>query len=198
VEEARTRRKYVIAHCHTDDGARRCVEAGIRSIDHATMVTDATARLIAESGCTYTVPTLAVVHQITESGAAAGMPPESIAKIKDVLGQMLGSIEACRRAGVKIGLGTDIFGTDFHDMQANEFRYRLDVDKPIDILRSATSINAEIMQRAGELGVVAPGAKADLILVDGDPLEDISVLERFRTHLPLIIKDGEIIRRTLQ
>jgi len=96
------------------------------------------------------------------------------------------------------GPAPDIFGTDFHDMQANEFRYRLDVDRPIDILRSATSINAEIMQRAGELGVVAPGAKADLILIEGDPLKDISVLERFCTHLPLIIKDGEIIRRTLQ
>lgn len=198
VEEARTRRKYVIAHCHTDDGARRCVEAGIRSIDHATVVSDATARLIAESGATYTVPTLAVVHQVTECGAEAGMPPESIAKIKGVLGQMLGSIESCRRAGVKIGLGTDLFGTDFHYLQANEFRYRREVDQPIDILRSATSINAEIMQRAGELGVVAPGAKADLILIDGDPLADITVLERFRTHMPLIIRDGEIIRRTLQ
>lgn len=198
VEEAGRRRKYVIAHCHTDDGARRCVETGIRSIDHATVVTDATARLIAATGSTYTVPTLAVVHQITESGAAAGMPPESIAKINGVLDQMLGSIEACRRAGVKIGLGTDIFGTDFHDLQANEIRYRTEVDKPIDILRSATSINAEIMQRAGELGVVTPGAKADLILVDGDPLKDISVFERFRTHMPLIIKDGEIIRSALQ
>jgi imidazolonepropionase-like amidohydrolase len=197
VEEARTRRKYVIAHCHTDDGARRCVEAGIRSIDHATVVSEATARLIAETGSTYTVPTLAVVHQITEYGAAAGMPPESIAKINGVLDQMLRSIETCRRAGVKIGLGTDIFGTEFHDMQANEFRYRLDVERPIDILRSATSINAEIMQRAGELGVVAPGAKADLILVDGDPLVDVSVLERFRTHMPFIMRDGEIIRHTL-
>jgi hypothetical protein len=67
VEEARTRRKYVIAHCHTDDGARRCVEVGIRSIDHATTVSDATAKLIADSGTSYTVPMLAVIHQVTES-----------------------------------------------------------------------------------------------------------------------------------
>jgi imidazolonepropionase-like amidohydrolase len=194
VEEAGTRRKYVIAHCHTDDGARRCVEVGIRSIDHATIVSDDTAKLIAESGSTYTVPTLAVVHQVLESGAAAGMSPESIAKIDGVLGQMHASIEACRRAGVKIGLGTDIFGTDFHDLQANEFRYRAEVDKPIDILRSATSINAEIMQRKGELGVIAPGAKADMILLDGDPLADLTVFERYRTHMPLIMKGGRVIR----
>jgi imidazolonepropionase-like amidohydrolase len=173
------------------------VEAGIRSIDHATMVSDATAKFIADSGTSYTVPTLAVIHQVTENGAAAGMPPESIAKVKGVLEQMLASIEACRRAGVKIGLGTDIFGTDFHDMQANEFRYRADVDRPIDILRSATSVNAEIMQRKGELGVIAPGAKADMILLDGNPLHDLSVFERFRTHMPLIVKGGEIIRNDL-
>jgi imidazolonepropionase-like amidohydrolase len=198
VEEARTRRKYVIAHCHTDDGARRCVEVGIRSIDHATTVSDATAKLIADSGTSYTVPTLAVVHQVTESGAAAGMPPESVAKIKGVLKQMLASIEACRRAGVKIGLGTDLFGTDFHDMQANEFRYRAEVDHPIDILRSATSVNAEIMQRKGELGVIAPGGKADMILLDGDPLQDIAIFERFRTHMPLIVKGGELVRNQLR
>lgn len=197
VEEARTRRKYVIAHCHTDDGARRCVEVGIRSIDHATNVSDATAKLIAASGSTYTVPTLAVVHQILESGPAAGMPPASVAKVAGLLDQMHVSVEACRRAGVKIGLGTDIFGTDFHDMQANEFRHRSAVDRPIDILRSATSINAEIMQRQGELGVIAAGAKADLILIDGDPLKDIAVLERFATHMPLIVKGGAVMQYAL-
>jgi imidazolonepropionase-like amidohydrolase len=198
VEEARTRRKYVIAHCHTDDGARRCVEVGIRSIDHATTVSDATAKLIADSGTSYTVPTLAVIHQVTESGAVAGMPPESVAKVKGVLERMLASIETCRRAGVKIGLGTDIFGTDFHDMQANEFRYRAEVDRPIDILRSVTSINAEIMQRKGELGTIAPGAKADMILLDGDPLQDIAIFERFRTHMPLIVKGGELVRNQIR
>ena len=107
---------------------------------------------------------------------------------------MLASIEACRRAGEKIGLGTDIFGTDFHDMQANEFRYRAEVDRPIDIMRSGTSVNGEIMQRKGELGVIAPGARADMILLDGNPLKVISVFERFRTHMPLIVKGGELIR----
>lgn len=195
VEEAESRRKYVIAHCHTDDGARRCVDLGIRSIDHATSISDETARLIAATGKTYTVPTLAVVHQIMESGAAAGMPPESRAKIVGAKDTMLAGIESCRRAGVKIGLGSDIFGTQFHDMQSNEFRYRSEVDKPIDILRSATSINAEIIQRKGELGVIAPGAKADMILIDGNPLEDIAIFEKYRSHMPLILKGGEVKKR---
>jgi imidazolonepropionase-like amidohydrolase len=197
VHEAETRRKYVIAHCHTDDGARRCVETGIRSIDHATHITDDTAKLIAKSGKTYTVPTLAVIQQILESGAEAGMPAESRAKADGALESMLRTIETCRRAGVKIGLGTDIFGTEFHDMQANEFRYRSEVDKPIDILRSATSINAEICQRQGDLGVIAEGAFADMILLESNPLEDITIFERFRTHMPLIVKAGEIKRNEL-
>jgi imidazolonepropionase-like amidohydrolase len=197
VDEATTRRKYVIAHCHTDDGARRCVEAGIRSIDHATHVTDATARLIAASGSTFTVPTLATIHEILEHGAEAGMRPESIAKTGGALEQMLASIEACNRAGVKIGLGTDIFGTAFHDFQSKEFRFRREVDQPIDILRSATSINAQIMQRQGELGAVVPGARADLILIDGNPLTDITVFEQCATRMPVIMKGGKFHRRQL-
>lgn len=197
VEEAERRRKYVLAHCHTDDGARRCVEVGIRSIEHATQISDTTAGVIAASGSTYTVPTLAVIHQIMEHGPAAGMPPESVAKVQGLREQMLASIESCRAADVKIGLGTDIFGTDYHDYQANEFRYRAEVDQPIDILRSATSINAEIMQRKGELGVVAAGARADLIVLETNPLEDITVFERFRTEMPLILKDGEVKRLEL-
>ena len=163
--------------CHTDEGARRCVETGIRSIDHATEISAETARLIAESGETYTVPTLAVVRQITDFKEEIGMRPESVEKIQGVYELMLSSIENSQRAGVKVGMGTDIFGTRYHDLQASEFRYRSDVDKPIDILRSATSINAEIMQRKGELGVTAADAKADLIVLDESPLDNIAIFE---------------------
>ena len=197
VTEARTRRKYVIAHCHTDEGARRCVETGIRSIDHATEISPETARLIAESGETYTVPTLAVVRQITDFKEEIGMRPESVEKIQGVYELMLSSIENSQRAGVKVGMGTDIFGTRYHDLQASEFRYRSDVDKPIDILRSATSINAEIMQRKGELGVIAADAKADLIVLDESPLDNIAIFEKFETHMPIIMRGGDLKRQNL-
>lgn len=196
VQEAETRRKYVVAHCHTDDGAQRCAETGIRSIDHATHVRDDTARKIAAAGA-YAVPTLAVVHEIMECGAEAGMGPESLAKIAGVKDQMLASIEACRRAGVKIGLGTDIFGTEFHDYQASEMRYRSEVDRPIDILRSATSVNAEIAQLEDEAGRIAPGHRADLILLNGNPLDDVSIFERYRSEMPVIIKGGEFLKNEL-
>ena len=197
VEEASARRKYVIAHCHTDDGARRCAEVGIRSIDHATQISDATAMLIAEKGKSYTVPTLAVLHQVTAHGAAAGMPAKSIAKVDGLIGNMLASIEACRRAGVGVGFGTDIFGEDYHHFQSNEFRHRAEVDRPIDILRSATSTNAEIMQRRGELGVIAEGAFADMIVLDTNPLRDITCFERSEKELSLIMRGGELVKNHL-
>ena len=153
--------------------------------------------MIAATGVTFTVPTIAVVRQITDHWRETGMREESAEKIKPVLGQMMRSIETCRRAGVKIGMGTDLFGVDFHHLQSSEFRYRAEVDKPIDILRSATSINAEIMQRKGELGILAPGAKADMILIDGDPLTDITIFEKHQTHMPFIMKGGDIMKNTL-
>ena len=95
---------------------------------------------------------------------------------------------------MKIGLGTDIFGTEFHDMQASEFRYRSEVDSPIDVLRSATSINAEIAQCGDMLGQIRPGYGADLIVLDGDPLKDLSIFERYRTSMPIIMRGGRMIR----
>ncbi|MDP6810350.1 MAG: amidohydrolase family protein [Kiritimatiellia bacterium] len=196
VEEAETRRKYVIAHCHTDEGAQRCVDVGIRSIDHASEVSDETARNIAAGG-SYTVPTLAVVQEIMESGPEAGMPPESVAKIEGMLDQVYASIEACRRAGVKIGMGTDIFGTEYHDMQASEMRFRSEVDQPVDILRSATSVNAEIAQLDGETGRIEAGLSADLIVLENNPFNDLSVFERYREEVSLIVRSGDVIKNQL-
>ena len=71
------------------------------------------------------------------------------------------------------------------------------MDKPIDILRSATSINAEIMQRKGELGVIAADAKADLIVLDESPLDNIAIFEKFETHMPIIMRGGDLKRQNL-
>ena len=196
VEEAATRGKYVIAHCHTDDGARRCVEAGIRSIDHATQVSAETAALIAGAGLC-TVPTLAVLHQLATAGERSGMAPSRRAKTAGMLKSMLASIETCRRAGVRVGLGTDLFGTEFHEMQSGEMRYRADVDTPIDILRSATSVNADIAMLGSTLGQIRAGFAADLIVLDGDPLKDLSIFERYRSTMPVVMRAGRFVRNDL-
>ncbi len=193
VHEAQTRRKYVVVHCHTDEGAQRSVRSGVRSIDHATEVNPDTAEMIAKSGTTFTVPTLAVVRQILDNGPELGMYPESLEKIKPMYNRMLTSVENMHRAGVKMGLGTDLFGPEYHSLQSHEFEFRAAVQPAIDILRSATSINAEIVQMAGEVGEISPGAFADMIVLDGNPLEDLSIFQRPQ-DMPIIMKGGRLMR----
>jgi imidazolonepropionase-like amidohydrolase len=196
VEEAASRRKYVAAHCLTDDGARRCVEHGIRSIEHGFSISKETARLIAKSGTTYVVPTLAVLHQLGEHTRELGLSEQSIAKVAGARESALQGIRNCVDAGVKLGLGTDLFGPEYHPMQSQEIELRCALQAPIDVLRSATSINAEIIQRAGELGVIAAGARADMIALDENPLKNPRVFSKAGA-MPFIMKGGRFVRRNL-
>ncbi len=90
-----------------------------------------------------------------------------------------------------LGFGTDLLG-ETHEQQSREFSIRAEVQSPVEILRSATLVNAEILRKTGELGVIAPGALADLLVVDGNPLDDLSLLEGQGKNLPLIMKGGKI------
>jgi imidazolonepropionase-like amidohydrolase len=185
-----------MAHCQTDAAARRCVEYGIRSIEHATQVSGETARMIAEKG-TFVVPTLSVADVVRKHGPHLGIPPLGLEKIKGLYEDMLRSIENCTRAGAKIGLGTDLLGHDFHQLQGGELALRAEVNEPLHILRSATSINAELLQMEGQLGCIQPGAYADLLLVDGDPLKDLNVFRDPQQHIPLVMKGGACVRNRL-
>jgi imidazolonepropionase-like amidohydrolase len=196
VYEASTRRTYVMAHCHTDDGARRCVEYGIRSIEHGTQIGDATARLIAGSQ-TFVVPTLSVANVIRTQGPRLGMPPMALEKIKGLYEDMLRSIEACTRAGVSIGLGTDLLSHEFHPQQGGELALRAEVNTPIDVLRSATSVNAKLLQMEGQLGCVRPGAYADLLVLNGDPLKDLGLFREPMSNIPVVMKGGVCVRNLL-
>lgn len=196
VEEAATRRKYVVAHCLTDEGAQRCLALGIRSIDHGFNIRPDTARRIAASATTFVVPTLAVLHQLGEHKHELGLSPEMIEKVDGAIDAAHYGIGNCVKAGVKLGLGSDLFGPEYHPMQSREMEFRMAVQKPIDILRSATSVNAEILQEQGRLGVVAPGAHADLIVLDGNPLKDIRIFAR-PGAMPVIMKGGVFVRNAL-
>ena len=120
--------------------------------------------------------TLATYDALAAHGAQLGFPAGSLAKLEDVRGAGRRSLEILREAGVKVGFGTDLLGA-MHRYQSNEFLIRAEVLSPAEILVSATSGNATLLNAEGELGVVAPGALADLIVVDGDPLEDLGLLQ---------------------
>lgn len=193
VEEAARRGSYVMAHCHTDEGARRCVELGVRTIEHGSLIQPETATLIAEAGA-YVVPTLSAGALIAENASELGLPSSATQKVKEVNKRTLAAIEACAKAGVKLGLGCDLHGDIFLQTQGRELFLRGQVQRPVDVLRSATSINAEIVQRTGVLGQVTAGALADLILVQGDPLSDLSVFVDSATTVRLVMIDGKIRR----
>jgi imidazolonepropionase-like amidohydrolase len=195
VEEARGWRTYAMAHAYTPEAIGRALAAGVRTIEHGNLIDAATASRMAEAGA-FLVPTLVTYYAIDELGRALGFPAASQRKVRDVLDAGLVSLELARDAGVAIGFGTDLLG-ETHEQQSREFAIRAEVLSPREILDSATRINARILNREGELGVIAAGARADLLLVDGNPLDDLGLLEDQGKHLALIMKDGEIVESRL-
>jgi imidazolonepropionase-like amidohydrolase len=192
VDECRERRTYVSAHCHPASAVRRCVEFGVRSIEHATLIDAATADVVARSGA-FLIPTLIICEQLKELGRTLGFPKQSQDKVEIVWEQALGGLEIMRKAGAKVGFGTDLLGT-LYDRQCREFTLRSQVFTPLEILRQATSVNAEMMMLEGQIGCVAEGAFADLLVVDGDPLRDVSLLAADGKHLRAIMRGGELVK----
>ena len=195
VWEARSWRTYVMAHAYTAEAIARCVEYGVRSIEHGNLIDAETARLCAERDV-YVVPTLATYDALHRVGGDLGFPEASLRKLDAVRGAGLEALEILRAAGVKMGLGTDLLG-EMHRFELDEFKIRARVLPAHEILCSATSINAEILNQEGELGVVAAGALADLIVVDSDPLADISALAGEGETVRLVMKGGALFKDTL-
>jgi imidazolonepropionase-like amidohydrolase len=193
VAEAQSWRTYVCAHAYTPEAIARAVRAGVRSIEHGNLLDAATARLMAEHGA-FLVPTLVTDEKIAALGAALGFPATGLAKVRDVHTQGLGALEIAARAGVAIGFGTDLLG-ETHAFQSDEFRIRREVMAPIDVIRSATVVNAALLQQPGTLGVVKPGALADLLVVDGDPLRDLDVLGGQGERIALVMRGGDVLVR---
>jgi imidazolonepropionase-like amidohydrolase len=188
VEEARAWHTYVMAHAYSPEAIRRSIDFGVRSIEHANLIDRATAEHVAGADA-FVVPTLVTYDALHRFGAELGFPEVSMGKLREVREAGLNSLEILRSAGVKIGFGTDLLGP-MHRHQSREFVIRAEAMSPFDIIRSATIVNADLLNRAGEIGVIVPGARADLIAIDGDPLADISLLDGQGEHLSHIMKDG--------
>jgi imidazolonepropionase-like amidohydrolase len=195
VVEAARRKTYVLAHAYSPAAITQAVQAGVRSIEHGNFIDAPSAARLAEAGG-FLVPTLVAYEGLRRRGRPLGLTDASMAKLELVLEAGLGSIETARRAGVKLGFGTDLLGP-LRDMEAMEFAIRAQIEPIADVIASATVINAELLGQAGELGVIAPGALADILLLDGDPLRDPGLLGQAGGHLRLIMKGGVIHKNTL-
>jgi imidazolonepropionase-like amidohydrolase len=191
VWEATAWRSYVLAHAYTPESIHRAVRLGVRSIEHANLIDQPTAEFMAAKGA-FAVPTLVTYEALEAEGPSLGLPPESMRKLGDVKGAGLGSLEILARAGVPMGFGTDLLA-EMHRRQSDEFVIRRQVLPAAAVLRSATSVNAALLRKVGELGVIKPGALADLILVDGDPIADIGVLTGQGERIPFVMKGGEAL-----
>lgn len=190
VDEAAARHTYVMAHAYTPEAIRRAVECGVRTIEHGNLIDAPTAALMAERGA-FAVPTLITYEALARDGARLGLGADSVAKIAQVREAGLRSLEIFRNAGVKIGLGTDLLGAS-HGLQSEELLIRAQVQSPLEVLQSATLVGAEILGQAGVLGEITPGARADLLLVDGDPLRDLACLTGQGERVALVMQGGRV------
>lgn len=190
VEEASRKRSYVMAHAYTAESIERAVKAGVRSIEHGNLIDGNAARLVAEKQA-FVVPTLATYEAIGKYGTENNAPQEMVDKLDIVKDKGLEAIQICRDAGVKLGFGTDLLG-DLHSFQRDEFRLRREVEAAFDILHSATAVNAELLQMPDEIGVIKDGAFADMLVINGNPLEDLSLLYEGSNAIDMIIKAGKI------
>lgn len=195
VEEAGAFERYVAAHAYSASAITRAVKLGVRTIEHGNLIDEAAAKLMAENGA-YLVANLVAYVAMKERAVDYGMLPEMLEKNDMVIEGGYRSLEICRAAGVKVGYGSDLLGALAED-QSREFSIRAEIQPAIEAIRSATTIGAEIVRRPGQLGTIAPGAWADLIVVDDDPVADISLLEGQGRHLAAIMKGGSFYKNRL-
>jgi len=196
VEEAGARGTYVMAHVYTDEGVRRCLRAGVRSIEHANFVNRDTVAMMAEHGA-YLDPTFISLVQRIESAPETHLPDQIVANLRRTVSRGQQVYEWAKACGVPIAFGTDLWGPEAQKSQLREFEMRAALDSPARVIRSATATGAELLMQKDRLGVVAPGACADLLVVDGDPLADLRVMTDPKRNLKLVMKDGVIYKNEL-
>ena len=195
VEEAQAFGRYAQAHAYTPDAITRAVSQGVRTIEHGNLIDEPSAKLMKEKGA-YLVANLVAYYAMKERAREFGMTAEMLAKNDLVIDGGLRSLEICKRHGIKVGYGSDLLGQLQVD-QSREFLLRREVLSPIEIIRQATVVGAEILRLPGKLGVVQPGAFADLLVVDGDPIRKLELLTGQGDNLSVIMKAGRFHKNRL-
>lgn len=195
VEEAENAGTYVAAHLYTDAAIARAVECGVHSLEHCNLITAETARRAAAAGA-IAVPTLVTYEALALEGGNFGLGPESVAKIETVRKGGLESLAIMRDAGLPMAFGSDLLGPlqRYHGM---EWEIRARVLPAAEIIRAATLVGARLCRREGQIGRIAPGAFADLLIVDGDPYRDLGVLQGDGARMAAIMKGGVFYKRAL-
>jgi imidazolonepropionase-like amidohydrolase len=189
VEEARMWGKRVAAHAHGAEGIKRAVRAGVTSIEHGSLIDDEGIKLMKERG-TYLVADIYNDDYILAEFAKLGYPEKIIEKERVVGRTQRENFQKAVKAGVKIAYGTDA-GVYPHGWNAKQFAHMVKWGlTPIQAIQAATINAADLLGWNDKVGVIAPGAFADIIAVDGDPLKDVTELERVK----FVMKGGEVYK----
>jgi len=191
VEEADRWGRQVAAHAHGAQGIKAAIRAGVRTVDHGSMIDEeAIAMLKSRRGKAWYVPTLYVGKAILDDGAALGIPASEIERERAMQDTKYGNFRRALASGLDIPFSTDA-GVFPHGRNAREFAVRVSQgEKPMHAIVAATRIAAEAIGWQDRVGTIEPGKYADLVAVDGDPLADITELERVR----FVMKGGEVAR----
>jgi len=195
-EEAKAWRTYAMAHTYTPEAISMAVRAGVRTLEHCNLIDRETAALMAEKEA-YHVPTNITYHALNKHGREFGFPEVSIEKLKTIVDVGLQALELTHNAGVRIGYGTDLLGP-CHRYQGDEFALSAEVLGTRGALATSLHTAAEIMYLDHEIGRLEAGYCADLIVVDGNPLENIHLLGNDGMHIRLVMKEGKIYKNRLQ
>jgi imidazolonepropionase-like amidohydrolase len=192
---------YVCAHVYTAEGIRRSVRCGVRSIEHGQLADEDAVRMMADHGIWWSIQPF-----LSDEDANPKSDPEQVRAQRMIAEGTLRAVELGLKHGVPMAFGTDVLfnpaGTAGQNRQLTKFARWLE---PVDVLRMATARNAELLALSGPrspypapLGVVAPGAAADLVLVDGDPIASLSLIADPAGSFPVIVKDGRVVKNTLE
>jgi imidazolonepropionase-like amidohydrolase len=189
VTDAHRLGRKVAAHAHGAEGIRWASMAGVDSIEHGSYIDDAAIAEMKKNG-TYLVPTLYLADWFLANAEKIGTPPDLIAKGKDVMPAARKNVARAFAAGVKVGFGTDA-AVYPHGMNAHEFAVMVKLGlTPLQAIQSATINDADLLGWGDRIGTIEAGKWADIIAVDGDPLADVTTLERVK----FVMKGGEVIK----
>ena len=191
VEEAQAANRYALAHAYSPRAVTRAVQAGVRSIEHGNLIDEATARVMKAHG-TYFVPTLATYAALADEGERLGWSAAMLDKLKSVADRGLEAVRIAVSEGVPVVFGTDLLG-HMHARQNSEFTLRAAAVPPLALLQSATFTAARLMGQERHIGILAPGALADLLIVDGDPASGLDMLAHPETGILVLMQGGRVI-----
>ncbi len=195
VEEAEAANLYVLAHAYSPRAVTRAVQAGVRSIEHGNLIDEATARIMKSHGA-YLVPTLSTYAALADEGLRLGWSAAMLTKLKSVHELGIEAVRLARAEGVPVVFGTDLLG-HMHERQSGEFALRAVAMSTIEVLQSATITAARLMRQEAHIGQIVPGAFADLLIVDGDPGTELSMLAAPKNGIRFLMQAGRVVRSSL-